>query len=537
MRARVGVQIAGYNHATARDAAIAELLAGTPEVVNVRSFGAVGDGVTDDTVAFEAACIAADGGQVVIPFNAMLVTGPADAAGCSIVGNGSTVISGYFKGATSVSGVTIGGVPQQYAAQHPTIPFDLTPKAIRYIDANTFHLVTQNPNRGYSLVVLKNNITTPSGSLATTSSDTTQFRVTGFLHLVECLTGYLTASAESGVWTTASVSAGVPTFTAGDYYNLTQSSTIGAYKDFTITVPEDGFFSVTFLRSSGASTDVDVLVDSVAIDTAIDLSGSTSRYTKKYTTTPGAHTVRVVNNTVGSTTLAIVGLNFAPMRSQRTDVSVDTLGYYRNDTSFISPINTNSANDYAFRDDVSGTYGGSYHGGEGTITRSILVDGVDTNVTAMNLGSSIEIIQTSVVTWPGDGPSVDVMTRHIGHIGGYSLAMTFAGSITAREYYTTLVGLNENYTHVAFPELVPFSGLSDGQRYSLGQGNAVEYRSSATGQRFRITHSTYTQMENRYGGAFIWKVVGTYLKYYNAYIHSGSRAVDSLSAVVTLQAS
>ncbi len=76
IRRRIGLD--GWNYDTAKDAALAELLATTPEMFNVGSFGAIGDGVVDDTAAIEAAFAAAvalgEGAAVVFPRGKYLVS-------------------------------------------------------------------------------------------------------------------------------------------------------------------------------------------------------------------------------------------------------------------------------------------------------------------------------------------------------------------------------------------------------------------------------------------------------------------------------
>lgn len=86
--------VRGSDAMTAMHGAIAELLAGTSTVINVTSslYGAKGDGVTDDTVAIQAAMTAAAGKTLLFPPGTYLIT--AEITGVSnveIVGNGATI--------------------------------------------------------------------------------------------------------------------------------------------------------------------------------------------------------------------------------------------------------------------------------------------------------------------------------------------------------------------------------------------------------------------------------------------------------------
>ncbi len=76
MKDRYGTAVSGLSFADQRDAAVTELIAGTGEVVNVRSYGARVDGSTDDTAAINAALTAGAGGTVFAPSGTYALEGP-----------------------------------------------------------------------------------------------------------------------------------------------------------------------------------------------------------------------------------------------------------------------------------------------------------------------------------------------------------------------------------------------------------------------------------------------------------------------------
>lgn len=115
IRARVG--LAGWALDAATQAAIAELLAATTDVENVRSWGAKGDGVTLDRIAVQNAFTAAAGGAVVVPPGTYILQGavtvPSNtsiylARGATLKLSGS-VDAHVLRATSAVSGVYIYG--------------------------------------------------------------------------------------------------------------------------------------------------------------------------------------------------------------------------------------------------------------------------------------------------------------------------------------------------------------------------------------------------------------------------------------------
>lgn len=127
IRARVGSQLDGYAFGTAQGAALAELLATTPNALNVKSFGAAGDGVTDDTVAIQAAidaAIEAGNAEVFIPEGTHIVTAlslaGASTAGIRVRGAGprATILKKVAQTSTPIVAVGpfTGGSPDNTPA-------------------------------------------------------------------------------------------------------------------------------------------------------------------------------------------------------------------------------------------------------------------------------------------------------------------------------------------------------------------------------------------------------------------------------------
>lgn len=557
--------------------------------VLVSRFGAVAG--TNITNALQAACtMAVSLGRyaVVIDIATFSVDYRTDCYGCRIIGQGASLTAGSLINTPGVDGILIRGVRQNRRAIHPPIPRDDSPKllaGVNYFDGAvnhlTQHVIVPKAGAGYVLAILRNDQTTNSvDSLGVSASNPTCWRVTSLVHAVEVLGGYLTTSASSGTWTDTSLSTDIPTYTSGTVYNYKRTTTNGGYQEYTITVPKDGLLTVGILESSGSTTSASITLDGAALDTAFTcVSATTRRRIRRYTVTPGTHTVRITNNTASG--LNLLGLYFDELRNLRPDFPISTYGTYRNSAQ-LDPLDSNSANDYAIK--VCNTdpgksllndavYGGSYHGGEGSIVTEIRMDGamVNPNGTtgvftplaagAVKLGRSIDIIQSCVINWSAKIASAGVATiqRHQTFcLNGYAetISVTCEAGLRVTEFYSSLFGLNENYQYVVSPDYKLISdipsppnpanpdypyddrwplGLTGEVTLSYTNINTAPTPDVVTTSRITIRHTQHEDEEGLLGGAFLWRVPGSYAKYYYAPILRGDRIIKRLTSTNVVQ--
>jgi len=512
-------------------------------IISTAQYGSDGSG--DETTIIEAACLANSGSTILIPHSTFTVTAGAvagaDCNGCSIVGSG-TVVTGNLQNTRSTFGLVLGGVNIDRRAVHPMIPVDSDQKLLYRDDTNNYSLYVPKQSSGYNILQLNNNVTTPGAdSLATTSSDATGWRVNGVLDAVEVVVVHQVATSSNGVWGGIDLGTGIPTHTSGRDLQYQRSVTTGAWWEMTLVVPADGTLDIAFLRSSTVTTDATITVDSVAIDSNFDINSTTAVVeVRRYQVLPGSRVVRITNNDAGSASLQIIGCNYSTLKDSRSDMSYDTSGHYRN-SAIIDPIVNNSANDYAIWDadatDVGaddGMWGGSFHGGETSITSNFYVEGVDTTLAATEnaVGCDIRVVQDWTLSWAAKGGgSLSVESTLTALLSGYAIQMSQTGDMnTNRAYYTTLIGVNELFTELVMPEIITdITALPTGVLHPVGKTSRVEYKQGL--QRISIEHTIYEQEEHTLGGSTVWPVIGSYHKYYYAPVFTGQRNITRSAAI------
>src|SRR5690606_14115972 len=83
------------------------------EIVSVKDFGAVLDGVTDDRNALVRAANAASGGTIVLPKGTLYLSSAVDVGGARLVGD-NTTIAGEIRNHGGLQGVVINGFRQDF---------------------------------------------------------------------------------------------------------------------------------------------------------------------------------------------------------------------------------------------------------------------------------------------------------------------------------------------------------------------------------------------------------------------------------------
>ncbi len=423
---------------------------------------------------------------------------------------------------------------KQFKASHPIFVNDFTHKILHRFSTNTYYAIVPKKTAGYLLIILKNNVTTTGESLAATTSDTTSWRVTSVVNCVDAIVGYITAASSVGTWNNVNLSTGIEeSFDSGTEYVYKQNNTDAGSYSMDIVVPSDGKFNVGFILSSGSCADVTIDVDGVAIDSNFTLVNSVGVLSfKEYVTTPGAHTVTVTKN-ISSGYCNLCGCNVSHLRDAVRGRSSDQYGYYRHDVNYNNYLVSPSANDYAIYDLDAGLWGGSYHGGENSISSAFLVDNQPVTLSTGEsvVGTSISIQQSMTVDWSAHGgATLEINETHSFLNSGYALQITFDGTVRAESFFTTLYGVSTDFDQITFPKKFNITDLADGETYVMKNGNKVEYTSALTNQKISISHTAFIDEKAR-GGPYVWRASLNYHKYYYAYVDNGDEEVTDHNAI------
>lgn len=454
-----------------------------------------------------------------------------DCKGAIVSGN-NTVISGVgrFVNTAKQNGIILNSQNSIFNARHPSLPAITGNFAINKVSANEYSFFAQKQTKGYLLMSFKNNVTTPTQSLAASTSDATSLRNVSSVNLVDCIVGFQGSGATVGTWASTNMITGIDeAFTGGIEYTYEFAS--GAVsKEYTVIVGDDGYFNIGFLRSSSSTTAAVVAVDGVDIETGINLTvGATSIEFREYKALPGSRVIKVSSP---ANRLNLLGVNVFKLKNYREGFVIDKVGYYTNSTNYDNYLSNTSANDYAILEKTSDIFGGSYHGGETSINTKIIADGSAVSLSNGEslAAKSVQIVQDFGIDWTSvSGPLLNVDTSHTFIKGGYSFQSTFTNTITVESFFGTLFGISEDFSEITSPKRFDITSIASGDRVFYGQQNQVTYSNPVTDQKIKITHTSFDNYENEKGGAYTWRVVGLYNKYYAPFIDRGNRTVNDLS--------
>lgn len=497
------------------------------QFTDVRSFGATGIG--DETSKFIAACQAAatNNKYVLIPFPSFTVANGTDCQGCFLIGS-NTEITGRLINYADTDGISIRTFNQDDYCYSPTPASDLTPKILFKVSATDDAVILQKKTRGYLLSIFRINSTTNTDSLAVTTSDANRRRMATVQDVVWAAAYKYSSSATSGTWTESTLSAAsisntnlIPeAVTSGQALKYWRTTVQNSYIEFQAK-PKNGLISVMLLAGTTGDTNVNITVNGTTynVSAAAAVANTFKLFTFPVLSLSDADnvTIRVTKVGVSPTGVNVVGVNFFELK-EWTGTENDTFTYYRNPSVYAEYLTQSSSNDAVIKEYNSGIYGVAYHGGETNIVSDWYSGGTLLSIPTVGnyvLSNRIELRTSADVSWASvGGGSVNVASRWQFGNGQISHQCMFTGNVIVSEIYNHMFGANEAFTSIIYPIKADLSVLATGTRVSLGRGNRVILENPTTKQRYIAEYTQDGVQQNQYGGAHVWKVVGSYHKLY-----------------------
>lgn len=437
-------------------------------------------------------------------------------------------------------GIVVAKSLPQYAVPQAG-PAAISPKIVAFNTADSVYVVTPKANRsGAVMCEMVRNVTTTLDSMGGSQE---RWRRARTYNLKDAWICKKNATTLSGTWSTytptfADVATGATGPATLTNLPARTTTTNGDYAEYSVSVGQDGKFTLGFLMTGSSCTDALI---SIPADTTFTAQHINTRRTgvsnqtmqAEFTYRPGSHTVRVTHNGTTGNTLYVFGANFRSVLSNASwnvnPGSYDAWGYARDDSYYNL---SDGANDFAVFSHIDQKWAGSYHGGETASSAAVWrLDGTVFTPTsgAPVIGRDVVIEQQTTIAWATESLtswSTDRFTLD----GSHAFSAAFTGSVTAETFitgmstsYATASGaaFTGGFTQIISPKLLNITGES---RNQLPRSNRYVQRNPTTGQRITLdvtVHPDYTR--NAYGGLHVWgSISGPYCKPYNAPIHDAS---------------
>ena len=413
------------------------------------------------------------------------------------------------------------------------------PIALQVVDANTVRVFVKK-DRAYLLLTMSKGAGTSTDSEAGNTEfwrQTTVVDVSGGAYVLDTTapTEGTTHASAVDAWASSTFSLGTNGANRLLPYRETQQQ--GDYLEWTVTGPT---VSVGFVASVAGGADMDVSIDGAVIDTVNNNSTAEGIFRREYSVSPGTHTLRIAHNDATPSARAyVIGPNFFPLDEALPGLTYGTAVYYgRDDTAYPGYITNAGAHEYAIRNDATGKWAGSYHGGETAEDAAIWrLDGVATTLSVgdVRVCKRLKVEQHTSIAWANSSETLETRSTWDFHDKGCSLECAMYGSVTARSFFTHMTPTSTTFARVLFPADVDTSGahaLISGGRVLLGRSNKVVQQHPSTGRTITSWFTLQPGEQSSYGGAYVL-IDATYLKVYYGLCDASARDVTSAAWVST----
>lgn len=506
----------------------------------IESFGAVGDGVTDDSVAIQD-CLDYANTQGFTAIKTYLphinFSSNINFRGLGLIGggakynpNGAVVTNLEFtQGLKASDGFTERDLNKPMSSEASAIePGDWK---IVFENGGRVYCVTKggSTKRGLITELLTGNYVAPALPSDSLNTNWELWRIVSVQSLDECIV-YKRETSETGTWADFN-----PTLTAlgitgsSVLFNAVgrESFTIGNTITYNAKADRKGKMTVAFQMSSASDTACEIRVDGVLYDT-IDLTNPDPLlYNYEITTTPGDHTVQVTHG--ANTVLRVLGVNLK---------SIDDINSYENDdydavAAYISSpsyIPRYQVCDYAFRDTIDDLWGGSYHGGEtALVPAEWCLDGelIDPTVSGyIGVGRAFSVFQRTRITWSTQTLDINNSTRFGDSCWQQSIACV--GEVQAKTFHNGMLG-----SSFAFDSLVGAGYIDDmalPANVDLPQlaGNSltVQQVDRDTGKKIIAEFTPIVEYNDPdYNSMTLTNVSNSYYKLYRGFVRNTSQKI------------